>query len=112
MPASRPRSESGFSISVFACARARSKQSVGKALTLPSTSAIRFSSTSSRSSGVTSPALSFFDDRASRRPHQLLTDATYDPLFIPLLDSGLYSPVKHFLRISDFGRISAKDDLM
>ncbi|MCS3690115.1 hypothetical protein ABIF07_002860 [Bradyrhizobium elkanii] len=58
-PASRPRSLTGFCIRALAWVRARSKQSVGSAFTLPSTSAMRVSSTSSRSSGVTSPAFSF-----------------------------------------------------
>ena len=46
--------------------RARSKHSVGSALTLPSTSAMRFSSASSSSSGETSPASQLVDDRAGR----------------------------------------------
>src|SRR3984893_13724012 len=54
-PASGPRAEKGSRISRSACARARSKHSVGKALTEPSTAAIRASSASSRSWGVTSP---------------------------------------------------------
>ena len=54
-PASRPRSPTGFFISWSAWLRARSKQSVGSALTWPSTSAIRASRASSRSCGVMSP---------------------------------------------------------
>ena len=54
-PASSPRAPAGFCISAFALSRARSKHSVGSALTLPSTSLMRFSTTSSSSSGETSP---------------------------------------------------------
>src|SRR5258708_7906011 len=76
IPASRPRSPTGFFINALAWVRARSKHSVGKALTLPSTSAIRCSSTSSRSSGVTSPEFSFsMTAHAVARP-RLRSDAT------------------------------------
>ncbi len=54
-PASSPRAPAGFCISAFALVLARSKHSIGSALTLPSTSLMRFSSTSSSSSGETSP---------------------------------------------------------
>ena len=54
-PASNPRAPAGFRISTLRLSPARSKHSVGSALTLPSTSLMRFSSTSSSSSGETSP---------------------------------------------------------
>ncbi|MGY3561137.1 hypothetical protein ACVWXP_004406 [Bradyrhizobium sp. USDA 4463] len=54
-PASNPRAPAGFRISALALSRARSKHSVGSALTLPSTSVTRFSTTSNSSSGETSP---------------------------------------------------------
>jgi hypothetical protein len=55
-PASGPRSAIGRPISAFAADRARSKHTVGKALTAPSTRAIRASKASRHSSGDTSPA--------------------------------------------------------
>ncbi len=76
IPASRPRSPTGFFINALAWVRARSKHSVGKALTLPSTSAIRCSSTSSRSSGVTSPEFSFSMTAHAVARTRLRSDAT------------------------------------
>ena len=56
-PASTPRSSIGLAISCRACSRARSKQRVGSALTMPSTAAMRVSSASRQSSGEIDPAL-------------------------------------------------------
>ncbi|MFK4646447.1 hypothetical protein ABIF96_005021 [Bradyrhizobium ottawaense] len=54
-PASSPRAPAGFRIKALALSRARWKHRIGSAFTLPSTSLMRFSTTSSSSSGETSP---------------------------------------------------------
>jgi hypothetical protein len=58
-PASNPRSAKGLLINCLACALARLKHRVGKALIAGLTAAMRASSTSSNSKGETAPLFSF-----------------------------------------------------